>query len=159
MNGKIPYKEQEELDAWAEAELEKEDPQPVIKPPAKKRGRPRKKKVEEPPAPQFVQPPDPQLAGSFGFGQTPPFNPYAYWGGMMPQAQQPAPVNNYYYYGNAPPQQQQQEERPHNNIADPPPPESVPYLEPEPSPEPSDEEVDYDTYANQQASLLKYRFA
>tara|TARA_R110000796_G_scaffold33586_1_gene86996 strand:- start:1563 stop:2156 length:594 start_codon:yes stop_codon:yes gene_type:complete len=145
-------KEAEELDSWAEDELQREDPQPVIKPPAKKRGRPRKTKAE-PPAQQFIQPPDPQLASGFGFGQ---INPYQYY---QPPPQ-PAPVNNnYYYYGAQPPSKE--EPKPEREVV------FEPQVQSEPSPygsihsdeELEEEDIDYDTYANQQATLLKYRFA
>lgn len=153
-------KEAEELDSWAEDELQREDPQPVIKPPPKKRGRPRKTKAE-PPAQQFIQPPDPQLASGFGFGQTPAFNPYHQQYYQPPP--QPAPVNNnYYYYGAQPPSKEEPKPKPDSSTK-----VFEPQVESEPSPHGSihseeeleEEDIDYDTYANQQASLLKYRFA
>ena len=149
-------KEEQELDDWAESELQKEDPQPVIKPPPKKRGRPRKKKVvEEPPAPQYIAPPDPQLASGYGY-QRPPqqFNPYQYWGaplGVPPQQQQPQhqPVVNNYYYGMPPePESHNSAEEEDNQIQ-----ESTPEVSFQ-----EEEEVEYETYASPDPRL-KFRFA
>jgi len=150
-------KEEEELEEWAESEVDKELPKVVedIKPPPKKRGRPRKiLKRKEEPAPQYISPPDPQLATGYsyqpsGFGNgMPVFNPYQYY--QPPPQQQP--VNNYYYYGAPPPQ--------HNNIADPPPAEAIPHLEPEPSPEGSiNSDYDYQEEVMMPQNQLKYRFA
>ncbi len=161
-------KEAEELDAWAEEELQREDPQPVIKPPPKKRGRPRKKKVEEQPAQQFISPPDPQLAGQFPVQGQIPMNPYQQFQYYQPPPQ-PAPVNNYYYYGAPPPKEEpkpdgaSQTNKPDSSTKQP---VFEPPMESEPSPygsihsdEDYEDEIDYDTYANEQASQLKYRFA
>lgn len=149
-------KEEAKLVQWAEDEVDKEMPKvPDIKPPPKKRGRPKKVK-EEPRAPNFIPPP----VGEIGAGQYPIqgqqyFNPYQY---LMPQPQQqaPAPVNNYYYYG-APP------DRSDNKITEP-----TPQPTPQPAPEPQhteqafsddDEIAEYEDYGNEVESNLKYRFA
>jgi hypothetical protein len=156
-------KEAEELDAWAEDELQREDPQPLIKPPPKKRGRPRKANNKvEPPAQQFILPPDPQLAGHFPVqGQhLMPLNPYQFQY-YQPPAPQPAPVNNYYYYGMPPPKEDSQLAQTNktdsfikHQVFEPP-------IESDGSIDSDEdyEEIDYDTYANQQVAQLKYRFA
>ncbi len=147
-------KEAEELDSWAEQELQKEDPQPVIKAPPKRRGRPRKKK-EEPPAPNFIPPPDPQLTRGIPIQGQIPMNPYQQFQYYQPPPT-PAPVNNYYYYGAPPPAPKGQEVEPKaepHPVFEPPEPE-VTFEEPPPQ----EEEVDYETYASPDPRL-KFRFA
>ena len=146
-------KEEEELEDWAEDEVDKELP-PVkdIKPPPKKRGRPagtRKimNRRPEPPAQQFISPPDPQLYGQYPvMGQ----NPYPYY--QPPPQPQQQPVNNYYYYGSAPPQEPREatEEPEFKN-------ETILHAQPEPQyGEESSEEEEIDYPAQPQ---LKFRFA
>lgn len=145
-------KEAEELEEWAESEVDKELPQvDEIKPPPKKRGRPRKvmKKKEEP-LQQFISPPDPQLATGYSYQPQnyPVFNPYQYY--QPPPQQQP--VNNYYYYGTPPPAQKEEPKH-----ADPP---ELPQYEPEPSPDGSiNSDYDYQEEVMMPQNQLKYRFA
>ena len=149
-----------------EEEYEEEDEvvEPVadIKPPPKRRGRPKKAmKNQEPKPVSFIPPPDPQLYSQYPYQvqnqAQPQFNPYQYWGGVPPQvAPAPAPalqpVNNYYYYG-------AEQQTPPNPLGSP----KQTYREPEPSPEGSIDE-EYEDYREEieyppTEPQLKYRFA
>tara|TARA_R110002167_G_scaffold190456_1_gene392744 strand:- start:2797 stop:3393 length:597 start_codon:yes stop_codon:yes gene_type:complete len=145
-------KEEAELDSWAEEELQREDPQPVIKAPPKRRGRPRKKK-EEPPAPQFIPPPDPQLTRGIPIQGQIPMNPYQQFQYYQPPPT-PAPVNNYYYYGAPPPKEEPTPDSfTKHPVFEPPVEPEVTFEEP-----PQEEEVEYETYASTDPRL-KFRFA
>ena len=153
-------KKKAEEEDYEEEDYE-EEPVVDIKPPPKRRGRPKKAmKNKEPKQVNFIPPPDPQLYSQYPYQvqhqASPQFNPYNYWGGGIPPHQAPTPapapapqpVNNYYYYG----------EPPHA-------PQTSKYeRQPEPSPEGSidedyeeeqEEEIEYPEPAPQ----LKYRFA
>lgn len=144
-------KEEEELDAWAESEVDKELPKVGdIKPPPKKRGRPKKamNRRPEPQAPQYIPPPDPQLYSQYPIQGV---NPYQYY--QPPPHQQPV-VNNYYYG----------EQHHHRGIeATKLHTQDLPQFEPEPSPEGSIVDSDEDEYQQQvqfdDTPQLKYRFA
>ncbi len=143
-----------------ETEYEEDEVEVVaeIKPPPKRRGRPKKAmKNQEPKQVSFIPPPDPQLYSQYPYQvqnqAQPQFNPYQYWGGVPPQvapAPAPQPVNNYYYYG----------EPPHA-------PQTSKYeREPEPSPEGSiDEDYEEERYTEEEIEYpstepqLKDRFA
>ncbi len=148
-------KEEDELEGWAESEVDKELPKVEdIKPPPKKRGRPRKiLKRKEEPAPQYISPPDPQLATGYGFQPQYPntFNPYQFY--QPPPQQQP--VNNYYYYGAPPPPAKEKgNDEPQPVVAE------LPHYEPEPSPDGSiNSDYDYQSEVMMPESQLKYRFA
>lgn len=151
-------KKREEEEAMM-AQLPDEEPQNKIEKPKPKRGRPRKSKMkrEEPPAQQFVQPP--QLPQHYqlpypvqGQHYYPP--PPHYHQGF--QAPMPQPVNNYYYYG-APPEQEPKVEK-------------KVQFEPEPQPEPQPLPPDPQLYQPEEESedeevelppdpRMKYRFA
>ncbi len=92
------------VDYYGEPEVQPEPaPQPskVIEAP-KKRGRPRKKKVqEEPPAPHFI-PPQNSMPSMYPVQGQLPFNPYAMYGFQPPPQQAPQPVVHNYYYGTNP---------------------------------------------------------
>jgi hypothetical protein len=128
---------------------EVEDPgETYIKPAPKRRGRPKKLTKNQEPAPQsFIPPPDPQLYQYPVQGQ---FNPYQYWGGVIPHQPQQPVVNNYYYG-----------EQHHHQVK-----QELPRYEPEPSPEGSIDD-DYEYYEEEQEEIeypptqpqLKYRFA
>ena len=150
-----------------EAEYEEEDyeEEPVvdIKPPPKRRGRPKKAmKNKEPKQVSFIPPPDPQLYSHYPYQvqnqAQPQFNPYNYWGGGIPPHQAPAPapapqpVNNYYYYGEPPhtPQTSKYERQ-----SEPSPEGSIDEDYEEAQEEAQEEEIEYPEPAPQ----LKYRFA
>ena len=148
-------KEEQELDDWANEELEKEDPTPVIKAPPKKRGRPRKVKAivrEEPrPADHWIPPPDPQLASGYGYPQQRPntWNPWQNYQQPPPSAP-PQPVNNYYYYGHPPEGQ--------GGTLQSPNPTNQPQPQSQPEPE-SEDEIEYEQFASYEQPKLKFRFA
>ena len=137
-------KEEEELDAWAEGEVSKELPEVQdIKPPPKKRGRPKKamNRRPEPQAQPFIQAPDPT-------------NQY-----YQPPPQAPAPVNNYYYYGQGQPTQQASKSATAGAVEQ----KKVEFVqrESEPSPDGSLVDSDEEYYADPPdlREQLKYRFA
>ena len=152
-------KEEEELDAWAEGEVSKELPEVQdIKPPPKKRGRPKKamNRRPEPQAQPFIQPPDPTNLSYAVQGQI-PMNPYQQYQYYQPPPQAPAPVNNYYYYGQGQPSPKQ------SATADPVEQKKVEFVqrESEPSPDGSLVDSDEEYYADPPdlREQLKYRFA
>tara|TARA_R110000803_G_scaffold145918_4_gene211688 strand:- start:1395 stop:2000 length:606 start_codon:yes stop_codon:yes gene_type:complete len=146
-------KEEKELDDWANEELEKEDPTPVIKAPPKKRGRPRKVKAivrEEPrPAEHWIPPPDPQLASGYGYPQQRP-NTWNPWQNYQQPQPPPQPVNNYYYYGHPPEGQGETLQSPN--------PTNQPQPQSQPEPE-SEDEIEYEQFASYEQPKLKFRFA
>ena len=79
------------------------EPQPepqVVKPTPKKRGRPRKKKVQEQPAEHFIPPTQgfpSQVYPTQEQARMMMFNPYAMYPPQQHQPQQQPVVNNYYY--------------------------------------------------------------
>jgi len=131
-------------------EIVKEEPKPekVIQAP-KKRGRPRKKK-EEPPAPHFIPPTNSMPSMYPVQGQ---FNPYAFYGGMMPPQQQPQPVVHNYYYGANP------KETERETIREVKPQEQEPEVQFEPEVYQEVEEEYEDEYELPSDPRLKYRFA
>ena len=148
-------KEAEELDAWAEAEVDKELPKVAdIKPPPKKRGRPKKamNRRPEPQAPQYVPPPDPQLYSHYPIQGV---NPYQHY--QLPPPQQPV-VNNYYYGEQHHHLPQRGSEATKIETK-----EELPQFEPEPSPDGSIVDSDEEEYQQQvqfdDTPQLKYRFA
>ena len=156
--GNLKKKREEEEAMMADASAPDEAPQNKIEKPKPKRGRPRKSKMkrEEPPAQQFIQPP--QLPQHYqlpypvqGQHYYPP--PHYHQGFPAPM---PQPVNNYYYYG-APPTQEEPKV------------EKKVQFEPEPQPEPQPLPPDPQLYQPEEESedevelppdpRMKYRFA
>ena len=151
----LAKKKAQELTENEVAEEYEEEVVADIKPPPKRRGRPKKAMKNQEPAPvSFIPPPDPQLYSQYPYPiQNQSIPPYNYWGGVPQQAQapapQPAPVNNYYYYGAPPVAEGQRDEEPREQ------------REPEPSPDGSlysSEEEEYIDYPSTEPQL-KYRFA
>lgn len=143
-------KESEELDAWAESEVDKELPKVAdIKPPPKKRGRPKRamNRRPEPQAPKYVSPPDSQVYSQYPIQGV---NPYQYY---QPSPQQQPVVNNYYYG------EQHHHPQKTTKLHTP----DLPQFEPEPSPEgsivDSDEEEHQQQVQFDDTPQLKYRFA
>ena len=155
-------KEEEELDAWAEGEVSKELPEVQdIKPPPKKRGRPKKamNRRPEPQAQPFIQAPDPTNISYPVQGQI-PMNPYQQYQYYQPPPQAPAPVNNYYYYGQGQPRDATQS-LPEQSVAKEQKKVEFVQRESEPSPDGSLVDSDEEYYADPPdlREQLKYRFA
>ena len=150
------------VDYYGEPEVQPEPappPSKVIEAP-KKRGRPRKKKVqEEPPAPHFIQPPNsvPSMYPVQGQHQF-PFNPYAMYGYQPPPQPQPQPVVHNYYYGTNP--REIKEKETIKEVEVKPEPEVIEQAEINPSMNGFDEVEDFEEeYELPPDPRVKYRFA
>lgn len=128
-----------------------------IKPPPKKRGRPRgstkaKKEAERPTLPQPTNNPVYQPVNhNIPFNQNTPQNFYQYDPRYQQPAPPPAPVNNYYYYGAAEPKREEQKKE-ERYITQP--------IQPqEDSSESEESEEEEEVYYEPPQPQLKFRFA